>query len=291
MRLYRHKRLKKFLAALATLFISVFFCVAPNISPAYAQPSAEAILSKGTFGILKKINNSFYLVDQFGNIIDSVTSSQVVDLNKYVGQQILVKDNVFAGLAESPRKNENSFFSRLNWYLNHKSSQAAKPKSKPIPAPIYGITPVYPEPNPGPPIVSPPMPAPMYAVIFPKPGPVIRPEPKPIEPPHVIPIYAVYPPIEKPERIIKPEEPICKPLYAVEPPAKRKKPIKGPPYVHAIYAIEPPLIPAQLDEEVIERNKVVEQQVNQRAELRVKGIEISSNMAEQPKPFQGNKDK
>lgn len=269
MRLYKHKRLKKILAALATLFISAFFCVAPNVSPAYAQPSAEAIMSKGTFGILKKINNSFYLVDQFGNM-DSVTSSQGIDLNKYIGCQILVKDNVFAGLAESPGK--NSFFARLSWYLSHKSCPAAKPITKPIPMPIYGITPVNPDPRPEPPIVSPPMPAPMYAIIFPTPGPVVKPEPKPIEPPHVMPIYAVYPIIEKPGHICKkplPKEPVCKPLYAVE----------------------PPLIAVQLDEEAIERNNVVARQANQRAELRGKGIEIVSDMAEKPKPFQGNKEK
>ena len=106
-----------------------------------------------------------------------------------------------------------------------------------------------------------------------------------------MPIYAVYPIIEKPEHIIKPKEPVCKPLYAVEPPKKKKKPIEGPPYAQPIYAVDMPLIPAQLDEEALERNKVVENQAKQRTELRGKGIEIVSDMAGKPKPFQGNGDK
>lgn len=264
MRLYRHKKLKTLSAALATLFLGVFFCFAPNVSTAYAQSPAEAILSKSNFGILKKINNGFYLIDQFGNIIDTVSAPLGVDLGAYVGKEILVKGNIFAGLTESPKSYKSRFLDILNRYLKYR----IKPNPKPGPVikpvqPMYGIFPVYPEPKPEP-IIAPPPPAPMYAIIFPKPGPVVKPLPK---------------------------EPVCKPMYAVEPYPKKKKPPIGPPYVKAIYAIEPPLMEVKLDEEALERNNVIEKQKHQRAELRKRGIEIVSNLAEKVKPFQGNKQK
>ena len=132
--------------------MTVLFCVSPcAVSRVYAAGSSElstqAVLSKSNFGTVKKINNAYYIVDEFGNIIDTVSPTAGIDLDRHIGKQILVKDNLFAGLIESPLKQRNSFLGRLRDYLSgivpKPKIVLPKPKPEPVEPPIGIIVPMY----------------------------------------------------------------------------------------------------------------------------------------------------
>jgi len=235
MALHKRKTLRKVMAAVFLLFLTVLFCVSPcSISRAYAayasDISAKAVLSKGSFGILKKADKAYYIVDEFGNIIDSVYPADGTDLDRYVGKQILVKDNLFAGLLESRRERRGGFLSRLREYL---SGVVPKPK-----------------------------------IVLP------NPRPEPIEPPIgiIVPMYGVEPPdyiIEPIGPIEKPVPPydIIRPMYGVEPPEsiKEELPLRGEPTVRPA---------AEQTKEQSDKMDVVQKQDADRAELAEKNIKV-----------------
>ena len=252
MKLYINKSTRKAFAVFAATLFAFFFFVMPIApSSSYAQTTSnvtnEALTAKGNFGILKKINNMFYIVNEFGDIVDTVLMSPGIDVKKYLGKYVLIKGNVIAGLAEAPKEYKKSFLPSLRAYFNgfalkgrdlhdliFKESEKFPKKGKvkpvagdPIIMPLYGVQPpeIIIEP------ISGPIMQPLYGVIEPK--PIIEPI---ISPPMQL-LYGVFEP--KPIEIIEPD-PIIRPLYGVE---IKPWPIiePGPPPMQLMYGVfEPP---------------------------------------------------
>lgn len=167
--LHKRKMTKKILATVSILFITVLFCISPcAVSRVYAAGSSDlstqAVLSKSNFGTVKKVDKVYCIVDEFGNIIDTVTPTAGIDLDRYIGKQILVKDNLFVDFLESRQERSNGFFSGLREYL-----LGIVPRSK-----VVTTKPIDPIQTP------PPVAVPMYAV-YPVPvDPVVLDPTKPI---------------------------------------------------------------------------------------------------------------
>ena len=284
MGLYKHKKAKKLIAVIAIFLIAVFFCVSPNtVFPAYANPSdnisTKAILPKDNFGILKKINGSYYLVDKFGNIVDVVFPTSGVNLNKYIGKTILIKDNVFAGIAEFIPKNNNGFLPRLRTYLSgliyklnikFKKDPPTPILTPPIAQPLYGVE-IKPVPLP----IEPPIAVPLYGV-------EIEPIPEPVEPPpYAHPVYGVeIKPVPSPI-----EQPIIvQPMYGVEQPIKVEDPIEPPGYAVPMYGIEPG--PVLLESPwILEKNTLIQNLKTEHNELDGMGIKIVADLGNDEHPL------
>ena len=268
MTLHRRKTLKKIVATVSIIFLTVLFCISPcAVSRVHAAGSsdisAQAVLSKSHFGTVKKVDNVYYIVDEFGNIIDTINPIAGNDLDRYIGRQILVKDNLFAGLLESRQERRDTFFTRLREYL---SGIVPKPKLV-TPKPIDPI--VKPDP------IEDPVIRPLYGV-YPDPV-VIEPikKPDPIEDPVIRPLYGVYPdpvviePIKKPDPI---EDPVIRPLYGVYPDPVVIEPIVKP----------EPIEPGS----VIDKIVTIEKQISDGKELDSQGIKIVPEIKGEQKPFQ-----
>ena len=248
MALHRRKTLKVILATVSILFLTVLFCISPcAVSRVYAAGSSDlstqAVLSKSNFGTVKKFDNVYYIVDEFGNIIDTVSPTSGVDLDRYIGRQILVKDNLFAGLMESRQSQRNSFLGRLREYLSGIVPKPAIIKPAPIPEPIK-----IPDED------DPMMVQPMYGVFPPDPGDldpfipgdgdIVKP---PIDPGMQL-MYGVFP-IER----------------EIEEPLKEELPLRG----------KPTIAPAA--EQIAEQSDkmdVIQKQNDDRAELAEKQIKV-----------------
>lgn len=259
MTLYKGKISMKVMA----LLLAVILCVSPyTVSRAYAATSADTstqgVLSKGIFGILKKTNNMYYVVDEHGNIINGVVSPNGSSLDRYVGRQILIQGNVFAGLLSSQNRRNDAFLGRLREYLSGvvSKSKVAAPKPNPdtsvddptiaVVHPMYGAEPVNPNVDPVRPnsdtVVDP-----AIAVVHPMYGAEpVSPNVDPVRP--------------NSDAIVDPIIAVVHPMYGAEP-------------------VNPDLITKQISEQG-DKMEVIQKQSADRAELANRNIKAISEPAQ-----------